>query len=269
MGAGSRSANTGMIMKRSASTPPGKFGRGAIPGYTGHVPGRNSEDIHACTWAEANRTACERVGKRGQPVIPKDAHWRVYRSYSDRHLDGTVDGGSLNSTIGSCGEPGPLLPVYSSFHNFGGTRRQRAGAGIPGYAGHIPGKYAGNVFGSRFAESNLGALEVRRQQGATWPPNPAHWPPLSMSADHQPAWHRRIVAEAHADGRRTRAHEVGRQQHDADLSLRVFDRTHSHQVRDAIDTGGWRLWEPRTVHETLRYGQNIRPSTIPNILAAC
>eukprot|EP00913_Durusdinium_trenchii_P028594 g26817.t1 len=50
---------------------------------------------------------------------------------------------------------------------------KRRGAAVPGYTGYIPGKLAGNVFGSTFADSNTTAVEVCREQAL----NRQHRPP--------------------------------------------------------------------------------------------
>merc|ERR1719183_3372753 len=49
----------------------------------------------------------------------------------------------------------------------------RAGASIPGYAGVIPGKYAGNVFAKRFATANIHGTQVRHDNhnGLEWSTN--------------------------------------------------------------------------------------------------
>merc|ERR1719498_2098120 len=63
-------------------------------------------------------------------------------------------------------EHGPSCKTTSYFFNPRGHTKFRSGAAIPGYVGHIPGKYAGNVFASTYAQSNLAASGVRRREGA-------------------------------------------------------------------------------------------------------
>merc|ERR1719183_2080302 len=83
----------------------------------------------------------------------------------------------MNATIGTSNEDGltqhsvhhgPPCKAgsVSMFYNPRGHTKLRCGAAVPGYAGHIPGKYAGNVFASTYGQANLAASGVRRREGA-------------------------------------------------------------------------------------------------------
>lgn len=51
----------------------------------------------------------------------------------------------------------------SNFHNPKGHGHRR-GAGVPGYAGYIPGSYAGSIYGETYARTNVVATETRKKE---------------------------------------------------------------------------------------------------------
>jgi len=169
------------------SSAPGRFQAGSIPGYTGHVQGRGSEDVHGVSHSRASELASDAVLRRSQRpghlegfFPPHPPQGTTHGSTHPDFMTGRIDRGSLNASVGGVDEGGrhvsvrlhtsggtpPQCRVVSTFHNPVG-HGPRAGACVPGYAGHIPGKYAGNVFAKRFAISNLKATEVRQTNHGT------------------------------------------------------------------------------------------------------
>lgn len=201
----------------------GRMAHEAICKYSGYIPTVRAENVFGATRIEAGRLGAEVHGCRSRPGT---GCGRFYQSSASRALDGTIDGGFLNSTLGSTGDPVPRASSVSGFHNPGGTVRQRNGAAIPGYVGFIPGKYAGNVYGTRYAQANIAANEMRRMG------DEQTWPPVSMSMSALPKYSK--SAQALARG-------VGATRLSATLNA-------SAGVAD-----GWRLWEPQTTHERLKY----------------
>mmetsp|Transcript_72641 Transcript_72641/g.126117 ORF Transcript_72641/g.126117 Transcript_72641/m.126117 type:complete len:199 (-) Transcript_72641:94-690(-) len=96
-----------------------------LPGYTGHVPGKEAENILGCSHTRANALAVAACSRRGDPF-----------------------------------QEDP----FAKRHNPYGLLVKRRGAEVPGYTGHIPGKHATSVFGNTFAHSNEVATQVRREQ---------------------------------------------------------------------------------------------------------
>lgn len=156
----------------SAST--GQLGRTSIPGYTGHIKGRNAENIAGATHAESARlsdTACSRrMIARGDGDSERTRQWKGFDVMAQ-----SIDKGNMSAGIGTMNmdgltqlldDHGPSCKITSNFHNPLGHSKHRSGANVPGYCGHIPGKYAGNVFGSTYADANVTASGVRRREGA-------------------------------------------------------------------------------------------------------
>jgi hypothetical protein len=124
----------------------------ARSGYTGYIPSKQCENIHGKTYQEVKSTAESCVRKRAsgdqrQHVIsghvPKSP---AHRSASEPTLSTAVGFESSSPSI---------------FGNPRGNNFTRPGASVPGYAGYIPGKTAGAVFGKRFFEANTQATQVR------------------------------------------------------------------------------------------------------------
>jgi hypothetical protein len=158
--------------RKSAST--GQLGINAIPGYNGHIPARTAENVHSAIPSECAKLAETARSRRGVAKSDADSErTRIWRGFDV--LGNTIDRGCMSATIGTSGPDGltqlshehpPACKSSSYFYNPGGHKNFRSGASIPGYCGHIPGKHAGNVFGSTFAQSNLAASGTRRRKGA-------------------------------------------------------------------------------------------------------
>lgn len=218
---------TGGQVVRSSSAPlarhlsqSARFQQGSIPGYSGYMPGRTSEDVHGATFAEANALASEaRAARARRGQRPKSGAGATV------DLTVTIDGGCLNSTNGSLGGSVPQCKVASVFHNPRG-HGPRAGAAVPGYAGFIPGKVAGSVFARRGAEANLQATQVRISEGATWSTN---WI-VASEADRQRTAPGATLAKGCSPMRST-----------------------TSRAPEAAAAGEWRLWQPKAAHEWLGY----------------
>lgn len=237
---------TGQVSRQISA--PGRFQHGSIPGYTGHVQGRVAEDVHGVPHGKASALAAENVMRRSArpghlqgyyPEHPK--HGNTHCSTSSDFAVGRVDGGSFNTSICSADQGGrhasvsisgpaapPMCRTVSTFHNSNG-HGPRAGAAVPGYAGHVPGKYSGNVFAKRFAMSNVHATQVRQsnhETGAEWDTN---WILHSENCKRQSA------------------HGATSAGHRWQFSREPHDRTAPQ------GPGGWRLYEPAATHEWVRY----------------
>eukprot|EP00931_Biecheleriopsis_adriatica_P003445 TRINITY_DN10512_c0_g1_i2.p1 TRINITY_DN10512_c0_g1~~TRINITY_DN10512_c0_g1_i2.p1 ORF type:complete len:232 (+),score=18.20 TRINITY_DN10512_c0_g1_i2:89-784(+) len=193
-----------------------------IPGYTGHLRGHAAENVFASTFGEALVVGETARNRRDAGCLPGD-DLLTNTELRSRH----VDGGSLNTTMGSKLGHEPMAKAVSTFHNPRG-HGLRAGAAIPGYAGFIPGKVAGNCFGKRVAMDNLHATDTRRinDEGAEWRTN---W--ITACETNR----KRLAHGAHAVGEH-------------------FQFPRDHPKRDAsAPPKGWKLWEPKATHEWLRY----------------
>mmetsp|Transcript_87262 Transcript_87262/g.244902 ORF Transcript_87262/g.244902 Transcript_87262/m.244902 type:complete len:225 (-) Transcript_87262:221-895(-) len=95
-----------------------------IPGYTGYIPGKASENVIGATHCRGNALSLCATNRRGEE--PAD------------------DFVMRKNPYGLC------------------TRRR--GADVSGYTGHIPAKHATGVYGTTFANSNAVATQVRREQ---------------------------------------------------------------------------------------------------------
>jgi len=137
---------------------------------------------------------------------------------------GDVDLGCSRARLGAAGtaRSAPDCQVTSVFGNSKGLS-SRAGALIPGYAGFIPGKVAGNVFAKSFAQDNLQATQVRHgnyqkyEDGANWL--------LHSTVDRDLKSHGAFAISA------------------ASEAVATPNRTSS---RDG-GGGGWQLWRPEPV----------------------
>lgn len=96
-----------------------------LPGYTGHIPGKEAENVLGCSHVRANALAAAACSRRGELFVEHD---------------------------------------YVTRKNPYGLLQKRRGGDVPGYTGHIPGKHATSVFGQTFAHSNEVATQVRREQ---------------------------------------------------------------------------------------------------------
>jgi len=234
--------------------------RASIPGYTGHVPGRAAENVAGATHAEAARLSDTACSKRMVPRSSADSErTRQWKGFDV--LSRTVDMGSFSAGIGTSNldgltqmseDHGPACKSSSMFFNPHGHTKFRSGASIPGYVGHIPGKYAGNVFGSTYQQSNLAASGVRRREGAD---NRTNWL-LACEFDKAAKNH-----GAPADLRKT-IRTIGFHEGTRDgffgsatkpLETQRLCKTLRHE--EQLDPRVWRLYEPPTTHHKLRcYG---------------
>merc|ERR1719253_1731368 len=68
---GSKRNKWNTMKQKSAST--GQLGRSSIPGYTGHVPGRNSENVNGLIYHETSRMSETLCSKRMVPRSGADS----------------------------------------------------------------------------------------------------------------------------------------------------------------------------------------------------
>lgn len=101
-----------------------------LPGYTGYVPGKISENVHGHTFQRANEYAVAEHQSRLSCVPAR----------------------SNIPTPAPFGRTTPVCPT--------------AGMDIPGYMGYIPGKYAGNIVGQTHAKGAESACLIKTQQRA-------------------------------------------------------------------------------------------------------
>eukprot|EP00434_Breviolum_minutum_P016158 symbB.v1.2.014237.t2/scaffold1017.1/size232338/6 len=165
-------------------------GRYAVPGYSGHIPGKAPEVSNM-----GQRFAvCNENGIKSLRGDLKPAAGRLFQERG-----GCIPGysghipGKLEDTYGITWQranrraqtapqtphevrPGawasmPSRPLASpSPHQGPGTPRPGSGkavAAVAGYAGHVPGKHADNVVGARFAAANVMAA-VGEPDGHAW-----------------------------------------------------------------------------------------------------
>jgi len=262
---GSSRHGWGKMHGRSLST--GQLGRESIPGYTGHVPGRAAENISGATHGEASRlseTACsKRMVARSDADSERGRQWRGHDV-----LSRTIDCGSMSAGIGTSNHDGltqmsefhgPASKSCSMFYNPRGHTKMRSGAAIPGYVGHIPGKYAGNVFTSTYAQSNLAASGVRRREGAEAGTNWILASEFDRAAkDHGAASDLRKTIRTIGFHEGTRAaktlhYEAFDGKVTAPLEKMRLAKTLRHE--EQVDPRVWRLYEPPSTHAKLRvYG---------------
>jgi len=220
------------------NTAPGRMQRNAIPGYTGFVSGMNSENVFSSVHKEANSLTATIISRRGCDDVASE---RGRQWQGDRILARSIDDGAMSSTLGTSGRPGPSAKASSCFYNPRGHTCLRSGSAVPGYAGHIPGRVAGAVFGARYSQDNLAATGVRRREGADHTTN---WL-LASEFDK-----RAKDCGAHtALGNTIRSigfHESGRLEPQMRMPEAMRYSRHA-------DKGAWRLYEPNATHEKLRY----------------
>jgi len=246
------------MKRRSAST--GQMERASIPGYTGHVPGRGAENVAGATHAQAARLSDTACSKRGVARSSADSdRTRQWRGFDV--LSRTVDMGSFSAGIGTSNldgltqlsdEHGPSCKSSSMFFNPRGHTKFRSGASIPGYAGNIPGKYAGNVFGSTCAQTNLAASAVRRREGAE---NNTNW--LLASEFDKAAKAHGAAADVRKTIRTMGFHEGTRDGFfgSATVPLQKTRTCKTLRHEEQLDPRAWRLYEPAATHHKLRcYG---------------
>lgn len=227
---------------------PGRFQHGSIPGYTGHVQGRASEDVHGATHSRASMLAGEAVMHRSSRTDHLKGYYPPHPPRGSTHIGsspdfmrGRIDRGSLNASIASVDQGGfhasvgisgaaapPECRAASTFHNPKG-HGPRSGAAVPGYAGFIPGKYVGNVFAKRCAMSNIQATQLRQANYRTEAEVTQNWIVASEADKRQNAHGATWVAEQwrHSTAPAARAVSSG--------------------------SRSWRLHEPAATHEWLRY----------------
>lgn len=245
--------------RKSAST--GQLERGSIPGYTGHIPGRAAENIAGATHAECSRlseTACSRrMVPRSGADSERTRQWRGFDMLAQ-----TIDMGSMSAGIGTSNLDGltqlsddhhPPARATSMFYNPRGHTKFRSGAAVPGYAGHIPGKYAGNVFATTYAQSNMAASGVRRREGAE---NGTNWI-LACEFDKN-AKDYGSAPELRKTIRTIGFHEGSRNTpFDSSVTKPLMQTRVPKACRhdEQMDRSVWRLHEPASTHQKLRcYG---------------
>jgi len=246
------------MKRKSAST--GQMERASIPGYTGHVPGRGVENVTGATHAEAARLSDTACSKRMVPRSSADSErTRQWRGFDV--LSRTIDTGSFSAGIGTSNvdgltqlsdEHGPSCKSTSMFFNPRGHTKFRSGASIPGYVGHIPGKQAGNVFGSTYAQSNLAASGVRRREGAE---NGTNW--LLASEYDKAAKSHGAAADLRKTVRTMGFHEGTRDgfMGSATMPREKIRLCKTLRHEEQLDPRVWRLYEPASTHHKLRcYG---------------
>lgn len=267
---GSKKSKGMLRTRKSAST--GQLARSSLPGYTGFVPGRNAESITGATHAESARlsqTACSRRMVGGAD----DERTRQWRGFDI--MSRTIDCGSMSAGIGTSNmdglsqqpeDHGPACKTTSMFFNPRGHTKFRSGASVPGYCGHIPGKYAGNVFASTYAQSNLGASGVRRREGAE---NGTNWI-LACEFDKSAKNHgasadlRKTIrtigfheGERSCETNQTVMSSTHLSSFDSTVS-KPFAKTRTPKIlrhEEQLDPRSWRLYEPAQTHHKLRcYG---------------
>lgn len=242
--------------RKSAST--GQLGLNAIPGYSGHIRGCAAENVFAATPGETAKLSETARSKRGVAKSDTDSErTRMWRGFDV--LGNTIDRGCMSATIGTGAsdgltqlthEHGPACRNSSYFHNPRGHTNFRSGASIPGYCGYIPGKHAGNVFGSTFAQSNLAASGVRRREGAEHNTN---WL-LACEFDKAAKGH-----GASDDMRKTIRtigfHEGTRDPFNGSIGAPPRKTKLPKPVRHEshLDPREWRLHEPSATHHKIRY----------------
>mmetsp|Transcript_14351 Transcript_14351/g.23459 ORF Transcript_14351/g.23459 Transcript_14351/m.23459 type:complete len:217 (-) Transcript_14351:94-744(-) len=119
-----------------------------VPGYTGFIPGKESENVLGASHCRANALALMAVSRRGELHQEHD---------------------------------------FARRSNAYGILAKRRGADVPGYTGFIPGKHAGGVFGSSYKTSNEVAQQVRREQAVSRvhrAPQRMSSGPLSWTGNH-------------------------------------------------------------------------------------
>mmetsp|Transcript_85692 Transcript_85692/g.245940 ORF Transcript_85692/g.245940 Transcript_85692/m.245940 type:complete len:325 (+) Transcript_85692:98-1072(+) len=161
---------------------------GAIPGYSGFVPGRRTEvETIACTFADevqagrqtrarqtfdavALRQGQEDADRRSRSLVPSARQ----PAHDSRGNGYAAAGDTLHSRIAVSGEEkahchSNMGLTSQARENLGGAGELqgygRAAKGIPGYGGYVPGKHSENVYAegwSKSHEKSLGAHFVAR-----------------------------------------------------------------------------------------------------------
>lgn len=147
-------------------------------------------------------------------------------------LAGSIQRGMMNCTVGAAGEIGPFCKATTLRHNPRG-HEPRGGASVPGYSGVIPGKYAGNVFGKRFAMDNIHATQVRHDN--------------HKGLEETTNW----ILHAENDKKQT-AHGSGVVKESWGMTA-PWSSTRQGITRLVSEPSGWKVYEPRATHEFLRY----------------
>lgn len=97
-----------------------------IPGYTGYIPGKYSENVLGTSVGRSNALSFVACARRGEPELA------------------------------TCNDFARRSNVYGL--------EPRRGASMPGYAGYIPGKMSEGVLGHTFADANVIATRARWEQ---------------------------------------------------------------------------------------------------------
>lgn len=147
----------------------GRYGNAVkgLPGYTGHIPGKIAENVHADTWSKSNenavsshilsRRAAPRVssilteGHTAVPAVPADMFPEVplvNNSYQD-HVRGWSDCEYSGTQV----DPAGRLAPCGRQEDFGCKAPPLRGA-MHGYAGYVPGRVSENVVGERQCKTN-------------------------------------------------------------------------------------------------------------------
>jgi len=133
-----------------------------IPGYAGHVPRKDADNIFGLSFCVANRFAEDALTEDGHVASCKPPH------LDSRDLSPVRNGCQVPGYAGHIPKKGPQNVFGATFHaanQQAGTSRDRdsdknvcnqaaACRAIPGYSGFTPGKFAENVCGKTFKSAN-------------------------------------------------------------------------------------------------------------------
>lgn len=170
---------------RTRKSPFGTHAVNSIPGYLGHCPGRNHEDVEFGTWKrvneanrdflkvntydgqahrierqkEANRkpeikTTGPRYDKRGVGYPPAgDTH--MSRIAASNEVSQHVAPGNVSQTWDGTPHrsPGDYKEHSKQLRGYGNVT-----GNIPGFTGHIPGRHAENLYGDTWSKTNENSL---------------------------------------------------------------------------------------------------------------
>jgi len=172
----------------------GGLAASSIPGYQGHCPGKNVDDVVCGTWRKVNEQCresrkiptydgqslrCEREAESQR----KPSEKRRVPKYDSRGIGFPPAGDTTHSRIfrsdeytslmapGTCSKTWDGL-VNQSPQGYKGFSTQIAGFGkatgnIPGFTGHVPGKIAENLYGdtwSKTCENSVSSHFMARSQ---------------------------------------------------------------------------------------------------------
>lgn len=127
-----------------------------IPGYTGYIPSQRAETVYARTSADTGRVALREQNRRQQMRASDAPFYRTKSEAPPGHVRSRLGSGLAESkaALGITDTLGCAADFHST-HALGKSRAEIARGHwvptIPGYGGHIPGKYAENLVGGGVA----------------------------------------------------------------------------------------------------------------------